>query len=207
VLDLDLAAYTLVTYQVSLLDPSVLHASEAIIVTHESNPAEIGGLHALLGGKETEAEWQAILGSLAVHEAVLLPGPMESGDELRRFRVAPRLTSHVRHQHKYLDMPVASTNAFVFTDRGFPTGPCARTLAEFVCIASACSPEVLKEHMRRHDFSKWIGDVFRDRSLASQVRSLEAQRDLIRESEIKTSLAKLIWERYISPIDGDSCSG
>ena len=207
VLDLDLAAYTLVTYQASRLDPSVLQASEAIIVTHESDPAEIGRLHALLGGKETEAEWQAILGSLAVQEAALLSGPEDSQEELRRFRVAPRLTSHVRHQHKYLDIPMASTNAFVFTDRGVPTGPCAHSLLEFVGMASACSQEVLKEHMRRHDFSKWIRDIFRDSSLAAQVHSLETRRDLISESEIKVSLAKLIWERYISPISGDSRSG
>ena len=206
-LDLDLAAYTLVTYQASRLDLSVLQASEAIIVTHESDPAEIGRLHALLGGKGTEAEWKAILGSLAVQEAALLSGPEELPEELRRFRVAPRLTSHVRHQHKYLDMPMASTNAFVFTDHGVPTGPCAHSLLEFVGMASACSQEVLKEHMRRHDFSKWIRDIFRDRSLASQVHSLETRRDLISESEIKVSLAKLIWERYISPIGEDSRSG
>ena len=206
-LDLDLAAYTLVTYQASRLDPSVLQASEAIIVTHESDPAEIGRLHALLGGKETEAAWQAVLGSLAVQEAALLSGPEESPEELRRFSVAPRLTSHVRHQHKYLDMPVASTNAFVFTDRGVPTGPCAHSLLEFVGMASACTQEVLKGHMRRHDFSKWIRDIFRDPSLASQVHSLETRRDLISESEIKVSLARLIWERYISPIGEDSRSG
>jgi hypothetical protein len=199
VLDLDLAAYTLVTYQVSHLDPAVLHASEMVVVTHESDPAEVRALYALFGGHGTEAEWRETLGGLAVPEAVLLPDLEKPGGPLRPFRVAPRLTSHVRHQHKYLDVPVPPGSAFVFTCRGVPTGQQARTLAEFVAMASACSPEVLQDHLQRHDFSRWIGDVFRDPSLASQVRRLEARRDLIRESEIKIALAKLIWERYLLP--------
>jgi hypothetical protein len=206
-LDLDLAAYTLVTYQVSRLDPSVLHASEAIIVTHESDPAEIHALHALFGGPGTEAEWQATLGGLTAHEAVLLPDLEKPGGRLRPFRIAPRLTSHVRHRHKYLDVPVPSGNAFVFTCRGNPTGQQAHTLAEFVAMASACSPEVLQVHLQRHDFSRWIGDVFRDPSLASQVRRLEARRDLIHDSEIKIALAKLIWKRYMLPAPTESNPG
>ncbi len=127
----------------------------------------------------------------------MFPGLEESGSGLRPFRVAPRLTSHVRHRHKSLDVPVAPTSAFVFTCCGVPTGQQARTLAEFVAMASACTPEVLQDHMRRHVFSRWIDDVFRDPSLASQIRRLESRRDLVRESEIKISLAKLIWERYM----------
>ena len=203
-LDLDLAAYALVTYQVSRLDPSVLHASEAIIVTHESDPAEIHALYALFGGPGMEAEWRATIEGLATHEAALLPTLEKPGSRLRTFRVAPRLTSHVRHRHKYLDVPVSPGSAFVFTWGGVPTGQQARTLAEFVAMASACSPEVLQEHLRRHDFSRWIGEVFRDPSLASQVRRLEARRDLIHESEIKMALAKLIWERYLLPAPTES---
>jgi hydroxymethylpyrimidine pyrophosphatase-like HAD family hydrolase len=203
-LDLDLAAYTLVTYQASRLDPSVLHASEAIIVTHESDPAEIHALYALFGGPGTEAEWRATLEGLAAHEAALLPTLEKPGSRLHPFRVAPRLTSHVRHRHKYLDVPVSPGSAFVFTCGGVPTGQQARTLAEFAAMASACSPEVLQEHLRRHDFSRWIGEVFRDPSLASQVRRLETRRDLFHESEIKMALAKLIWERYLLPAPTES---
>jgi len=95
----------------------------------------------------------------------------------------------------------------VFTSGGVPTVQQARTLAEFIAMASACSPEVLQEHLRRHDFSRWIGEVFRDPSLAAQVRRLEARRDLIHESEVKMALAKLIWERYLLPAPTDSNPG
>jgi hypothetical protein len=199
VLDFDLAGYTFVTYQLSRLDPLILHASELIIMTRKNDPSELHRLHLLLGGPQTCAEWQAIIGNLSTNEAVILPGTDESGSRIRLFRMAQRLTFHVRHQHKYLDVPITPEKEFVFTYQGVPTGQRARSLAEFIIIVSACSTAVLKDHMRRHDFSNWIGGVFGDNSLATQVRQLERRRDLIHGTEIKRSLAKLIGEIYMLP--------
>jgi hydroxymethylpyrimidine pyrophosphatase-like HAD family hydrolase len=196
-LDWDLAGYTFVTYQLSRLNPSILHAAEAIIMTRKSDSSEISQLHSLLGDQETVIEWQAILGNLATNEAVLLPGTEESGGRMRLFRMAQRLTSHVRHQHKYLDVPIPLEKAFVFTHKGLPTGQRAISLAEFISIVYTCATEVLKDHMRRHDFSNWISDVFRDDSLALQVRRLEMRRDLVHGVEIRQSLAKIIGEHYM----------
>jgi hypothetical protein len=198
-LDFDLAGYTFVTYQLSRLDPSILHASEAIIMTRKNDPSEIRQLHSLLGGQETYAEWQAIIGNLSTNEAVLLPGTEESGSRIRLFRMAQRLTFHVRHQHKYLDVPLPIETEFVFTHHGVPTGQRAKSLAEFISMVSNCSTAVLKDHMRRHDFSNWIGEIFRDNYLASQVRQLEMKRDLIHGLEIRQSLARLIGESYTLP--------
>jgi hydroxymethylpyrimidine pyrophosphatase-like HAD family hydrolase len=196
-LDLDLAGYTFVTYQLSRLDPSIIHASEAIIMTRKSDSSEINQLHTLLGGQETVIEWQAILRNLATNEAVLLPGAEESGGRIRFFKMAQRLTSHVRHQHKYLDVSIPIEKAFVFTNHGLPTGQRASSLAEFISMVYVCPATVLKDHMRRHDFSNWISEVFRDKFLASQVRRLEMRRDLVHGLEIKQSLAKLIGEHYM----------
>jgi hydroxymethylpyrimidine pyrophosphatase-like HAD family hydrolase len=199
VLDLDMASYTLVTYQAARLDPSVLQASEAIIITRNSDSAEVSHLHSLLGGQRLDSEWQAILGTLAANEAALLPCTDESKCMLRSFRISPRLTSHVRHRHKYLDAPVSPERAFVFTLQDVPTGRGANSLAEFITLVAACPSEILKNHMQRHDFSRWIRDVFRDFKLASQIHELEMQQHLMSDSEIKVSLKKLIWERYLPP--------
>jgi len=197
VLDLDMASYTLVSFQVSRLDPSVVNASEAIIITRENDPAEVSHLHSLLGGQGSNMEWQAFLGTLASNEAALLQCTDESKCRLRSFRIASRLTSHIRHRHKYLDTPVSPKKAFVFSSQGGLAGRCANSLAEFITLVSACSSEVLKNHMRRHDFSRWIRDVFRDIPLASQVHEMEMRYHLMRDSEIKVSLKKLIWDRYM----------
>ena len=197
VLDLELAAYTFVTYQASRLDPRVLGATEAIVVTHEKDPEEVRALRALLGGQGTEAQWQETLGTLATNEAVLLTIQDPEVGGPRRFRMAPRLTPHVRHRHKYTDVPVPARQAFVFTRRGMPTGQSARTLTEFARIAALCPPEAMEEHLLRHDVSRWIGDVFRDPLLAAKVFALEERQGRAAVPDVSVSLAKLIWERYL----------
>jgi hypothetical protein len=46
-LDLELSGYTLVTYRASKLHRDVLAASQAVIVTRESDPHEVVALHAV----------------------------------------------------------------------------------------------------------------------------------------------------------------
>jgi hypothetical protein len=85
----------------------------------------------------------------------------------------------------------------VFTSKGGRAGRRADSLAEFITLVSACSSEVLKNHMQRHDFSRWIRDVFQDIPLASQVHEIEMRHHLMRDSEINMSLKKLISDRYM----------
>jgi hypothetical protein len=75
-LDLELNEYTLVSYRASRLDSGVLKASQAIVVTRESDPREVRSLFALCRscqGQESEPEWEQLLGGLAIGEAVVLP--------------------------------------------------------------------------------------------------------------------------------------
>jgi hypothetical protein len=196
-LDLELAAYTLVTYQASRLDPRILDATEAIVVTRENDAEEVRALRALLRGQGTETQWREGLEGLATNEAVLLAVSEPEGGGPRRFRMAPRLTPHVRHRHKYADVPVPARQAFVFTRGGVPTGQSARTLTELAGIAAGCPPEVLEGHLQRHDVSRWIGDVFHDRLLATKVFALEERQRRAAAPDVNVSLAKLIWERYL----------
>jgi hypothetical protein len=60
---------------------------------------------------------------LGANEAALLPGAEEAHGRVRRFQIAPRLTSHVRHRTKYLDMPSStrrrsSSRVATAADRG-----------------------------------------------------------------------------------------
>ncbi|MBI4455289.1 MAG: HAD family hydrolase [Acidobacteria bacterium] len=195
-LDLELAAYTLVTYRVSNLHPDVLKASEAIIVTRETDPAEVRALLELCGIRGNGSDRERIFESLAINEAVLLSRCGEPGGGMQRFQIAPRLTPHVRHRHKYLDVPVPEGEAFLFTHDGAKTGECANTLRDFVAVLGYSNSEALDGHLRNHDFSKWIADVFGDYLLASQIRELETQYQLGRAFDINDSMIQLIQERY-----------
>ena len=172
-LDLELAAYTLATFKASHLDPRILKAADTVIVTKESDPAEIRALHALAGGHDSEEHWRAELGGLAMNEAALVDISGSGGGLLQRFRAASRLTPHVRHRHKYTDVPVSRREAFAFTRNGTPFGRAVRTLDQFCEALGSLPGDVVLAHLRRHDFSRWIANVYRDRTLAAQVFALE----------------------------------
>ncbi len=132
---------------------------------------------------------------LEIDEAALLPGCEEAGGRVRRFEIHPRLTTHVRHRTKYLDMPVDEGQAFVFTANGGAAAR-ARTLKEFVGLLAALPPRVLDGHLRRHDFSRWIADVFRDGPLAARVRMLETSVSTEEPSEVAAEIDQVIRARY-----------
>ncbi len=116
-LDLTLGAYTLVTYRMSDLHPNLRRAMEGVIIKRTTEPREIQALTDILAARGTGAESIAVLSSLGMEEAVLLPGIEESGNRLLKFKLFPRLTSHVRHKAKYLDVQLLAEQGFWFTDK------------------------------------------------------------------------------------------
>ena len=91
-LDLELNSYTLATYRASELHPNVLSASQAIVVTRESDPAEARSLRTLCAGCSgplNEHQWEQLLERLVIGEAVVLPITDETGGQARHIRLAP----------------------------------------------------------------------------------------------------------------------
>lgn len=72
----------------------------------------------------------------------------------------------------------------------------ARTLKEFTSILRKCPPRVIDGHVLRGDFSHWIAEVFRDRTLASDVRKAEQRYRLGHIQDLSDSLARVIQARY-----------
>ena len=187
--------FTLVTYMASRLHPNVLREGGVMLVTRATDPQEIQSLAAACGTPALAPAWGDVLSCLAVDEVALLPGPDEAGGRLRRIRLAERLTSHVRHRTKYIDVPVAARHAFVFATHGLP-GKTAGTLREFVQLLDQCPVAACAAHVGRGDFSRWISDVFGDRSLASTLRQLEENCRLGRISDINGAITAAVRERY-----------
>jgi hydroxymethylpyrimidine pyrophosphatase-like HAD family hydrolase len=190
--DHELGGYLLVTYRISDLSPDILRASEAVIVTRVDDRGQALALLALAPGAGTPSEWMALLADLAIDEAVLLPGTLETGDSTKRFRVAPRLTAHVRHRVKYADVPVCLEREFVFTQGGRPTGERARTVRDLLSALPKLPDDVVRGHLARGDFRHWIEDVFGDRELGAAILHLE-QRDV---SNGRDALQRAIADRY-----------
>ncbi len=203
VLDHELAGYTLVTYRTSDLHPDVLAASECVVVTRATDAAEIRllrkawlGTEELAPGTEDLAQWEELLRGLELDQAVLLPLTEESGGRLRPFRLAARLTRHVRHRNKYMDVPVSGIAAFRFSFDDGTEGPVVGSLHELVEVLSVTPQERIAGHLRRGDLSRWIRDVFADAYLAQRMGELEESHRLGELPDFNGAAVEAVLARY-----------
>jgi hypothetical protein len=203
-LDLALGAYTLVTYRLEDLHPSLRNAVECTIVKRITEPRENQTLAEMVETKGGCASVLTNLSALSIDDAVLLPGLQESGGKCVKFKLFPRLTSHVRHKAKYLDVQLLAEQGFWFTDGGAGAAGPARTLKDFLALLDVVAPGILAGHAQRGDFSRWIAHVFHDHALASEVRKVEQRFRVGHIRDLTDSIATLVRERYeFSPGHGD----
>jgi hypothetical protein len=190
-LDFALNGYLVVSYCASRLPKPLLDASEVIIVTCESNPQEIEALRKRCACCPTSdaAAWSK-LPYLGYGQAVALPVTEEAGGQLRLFTLGPRLTPHVRHRQKYIDVPVSDSRAFVFSNLRR-----SRTLRQFT-EALRDPRATLDGYLQRNDFSRWISDVFGDYALADDLRMIEERHRSGWEFDAAGELINAIRSRY-----------
>ena len=213
-LDLELSGYTLVTYRASSLCASALASVQAALVTRESDPDEIKSLGGYCASctLRSEEEWNTLFRNLSIGEAAALPITDEAGGDVRRIHLSPRLTPHVRHLAKYIDVPVTESHAFVFWSGTSATAEHAHTLREFVDILASKPLAEFDGHLRRKDFSRWITGVFGDYQLGKAVSDIEedyrlghasaATRDIILEIQTRYELAQADGgQLYVLPSD------
>ena len=196
-LDLELNGYTIVTYCASQLPAALLEATEVMVATCESNPTEIEALRrrCAKGRTPQQGDW-SILARLKIGQAVALPITEEAGQELTLFTTAPRITPHVRHREKYVDVPVSAHRAFVFNANGHAAPHRARTLRQFVFVLENTPATSLDSYIVRGDFSRWIADVFGDRALADDLRLLEDRHRSESRGETLSQVVNAIRGRY-----------
>jgi hydroxymethylpyrimidine pyrophosphatase-like HAD family hydrolase len=201
-LDLASGGYTLTSYRASSIHRSVLASAQAVVVTCESDPAEARLLYALCPtceGRRTESDWIAILGGLTIGDAAVLPVTEEAEGDLRRIVLAPRLTPHVRHQTKYVDIPVTEHRAFVFHGAGGQATQRARTLKDFVQALEDLDTADVDGYLRRLDFSRWITEVFGDYPLAKIIHRLEDEYRAGVRPDVILGITQAVRARYDFP--------
>ena len=196
-LDLEFNGYTVVTYWPSQLPRDLVAATEVILVTRESNRAEIDALRDRCPGCEhlDDSAWD-VLQNLQIDQAAALPVTTEAGSDLHVFTVSKRLTPHVRHRQKYVDVPVGAARAFEFHGSGRPRPSRAQTLREFVTALDALDVTHADGYLRRGDFSRWIADVFGDHALARELQERERAYVQSRSSDAVARIAAAIKSRY-----------
>ncbi|MGV3516043.1 MAG: hypothetical protein ACO1TH_03065 [Luteitalea sp.] len=206
-LDLDFNGYTVVTYRPSQLPMEFVAVTEVILLTRESDRQELDALRRQCSACEhvPASDWDA-LPHLRIDQAVALPVTEEVGPHLQTFTIGPRLTPHVRHRQKYVDVPVPASRAFVFRGDGRTTTACAHTLREFVAALDNREVAHADGHLRRGDFSRWIADVFGDHALARDLQGHEHRYVQSGSGDALTQIANAIRSRYELTDDGDVAS-
>ncbi len=199
-IDPELAGYIIVTYRLSTISPDARLPQDTVaIMCRESDAQEVETLGGMCCPASVRPLSGSMLARLAPDEAALLPGADEAHGEVVRFTVAPRLTEHVRHRSKYLDMAIADAQAFVFGE-GARARPRARSMKEFMSLLDTQPPAVLQGHLQRHDLSRWIEHVFRDGPLAARVRSIEERAENGQSArEAAEAISQVIRARYEPP--------
>jgi len=192
VLDLELAGYTLVTYQPSRLHPDVLVGAEAIVATRVTDGRELDMLAASRGWSQSCRE---AIAALELGQAALIATETTSCGFIAPITLAQRLTPHVRHRDKYLDVPVAVERSFVFNAAEHSTVR-ASTLREFVEALASQPTSQVNGHLTRGDFSRWFREVFGDPALASAVQEIEEQFRLRRVVDAADAVIHAVSSRY-----------
>ncbi|MBI3965252.1 MAG: hypothetical protein HY329_06425 [Chloroflexi bacterium] len=167
-----------------------------MLVTRLTDQTEIDAT-ARIAGCADPVGWAELCRNLATGEVALLSSSPDATGRPHRLRLLPRLTPHVRHRQKYLDVPIADCYAFVFTRHGTPTSVRVRSMAELTAAITTTPAQVLEEHLRRRDFSTWIADVFADYLLAARLKEIERRYSADQGFDARAAIVAAVAERYV----------
>lgn len=151
--------FCLVTHRPGALNPALLPSIDAVV-------AMAGGERYARGIAPEAGHDLPQATPLRAGEALL-----SMAGELTRFRVAQRVTSHVRHERKYAFAQVTDPRRFYFGAGS--DNAVAGNLVEFCSLVRHVPADVLRRHLQAGDFSRWVREVLTDDALGARLRSVE----------------------------------
>lgn len=162
------------------------------MTTRLTDPAE---LDALALSCADPGRCRSLLAGLEIGQAAILPAMEEVRGALRVIQLASRLTPHVRHREKHLDVPVPAERAFVFTANGKEIER-AHILRAFVATIGSRPIADLDEHLQCGDFSRWVREAYGDVTAANQIGTLETRYRAGHLPDVNDAIASVIEQRY-----------
>jgi hydroxymethylpyrimidine pyrophosphatase-like HAD family hydrolase len=193
------------TYQPDELPDPVRAAIDLAVFTSGEGTGEQEALGYLMD-MSSAAEQEALSGAATAGRGRAVLVDTADGQH-RSFTVQRRRSGHVRHWHKYIDGRLPQRLRFYFTDDG--DEQVAGNVREFHRHLGACAAGAVEAHARRHDFSRWIGQVLQDEELADAIADAESQ---LRAGQLTTEALRdatraAIEARYLESVVGSSAPG
>lgn len=186
----------LVTYRPSGVSEQVLGQVNNWMMTRSGDESELRALASHF--PRLDESMSRTLASLPVGEAIICfacsnrEGPPLQ--EMIRFRTAPRDVPHIRHLHKYLQVPLPTEKRFYFSDGHGGSHGSAASLWELTNMLGQVPVRSLEFHSARGDLARWIEGVLQDEELARHIRKLK-RRGLTGE-QLRSALAQSVRARY-----------
>ncbi len=159
-----------VTVHPDRLAPSILSSIDVVIAVGDEPDKTLREFAAASGRNATDLPASGAKDNQAACWFV------HAGDGPFPMHPIPGVAERIRHHRKYAEGNVRY-NSFYF--RG-PVGKHnlrAQNLAVFCQIAEGIGDETWLYHLRRHDYSRWMRDVIKNRDLAAAVGDIERRMD------------------------------
>ncbi len=160
-----------VTVHPDRLAPSILSSIDVVIAVGDHPDKTLGEFAAASGREYLDLPPCGASGDQAacwfVHSS---EGPFP-------MRPIPGVAERIRHYRKYAEGDVRY-NSFYFRGPFGKHNLKAQNLAVFCQIAEGIGDETWMYHLRRHDYSRWMRDVIKNRELADAVEDIEGRMDL-----------------------------
>ena len=132
-------------------------------------------------------------GELEADEALDITRGGGGPPRVRRFRVAPRETTHRRHVRKYATGRLEPEHSFHFRGPDGRLNLVAHNLETFSMLAEGVDDATWLHHFRSGDVSRWLREAIKDVGLADEVQALERSGDA---ASSRRAVLEAIGRRY-----------
>ena len=132
-------------------------------------------------------------GELDADEALDITRSAGAPLRIRRFRVAPRETTHRRHVRKYATGRLEPEHSFHFRGPDGRLNLVAHNLETFTMLAEGVDDATWLHHFWSGDVSRWLREAIKDVGLADEVQALERSGDA---ASSRRAVLEAIGRRY-----------
>jgi hydroxymethylpyrimidine pyrophosphatase-like HAD family hydrolase len=186
-----LAESVLVTVHPDRLAPAVLEMIDVVIAVGAS-PERTLREFARAVGREPPA-----VSPPEAEEGQVACWLARGGEDAFRMRVIYGHAERIRHRRKYAEGDVRY-NSFYFRGPAGRQNLRAQNLNVFSQLADGIDEETWTYHLRRHDYSRWMREVIKNRELADTVEDIESRHDL-GDAQTRSLVRAAVEARYTLP--------
>jgi hypothetical protein len=116
-----------------------------------------------------------------------------------RFEVMPNRSERRRHRRKYAEGELSPERSFYFQGTEGKLKLRAQNLIIFLQLAEGVDDETWMYHLKQHDYSTWVRDCIKDKTLAAEIREIENNETLDHSKSLTQIKSAIEYHYVLSP--------